>query len=276
MRATGLSGDTRRHARYPHRLLLSISCFLAMSLQTVGAAEKDMAAVLKLHELSFTYRPNASVLSCGHIKGRVISILRALGARQDITVDVNGCNAVMADFEDPDPWDDRSDPWGARDDPFAGSADPWDVSGSPTDRFGNRRRAEPRQSSHVRIRAMLPVEATPEVLAEIEKDKARRELLARVTGNPLNEPIIFSAERRVVELSRKTLKLRPEECELLEQMSRGVFRKIGARIVKRPSCRGSESIAPYATVEALLPVLPTVPQLSTQEQEDEHEKEDAN
>ena len=37
------------------------------------------------------------------------------------------------------------------------------------------------------------------MLAEIEKDKSRRDLISRVTGDPraaLNDPIVFPAERK--------------------------------------------------------------------------------
>jgi hypothetical protein len=119
----------------------------------------------------------------------------------------------------------------------------------------------------VRIRAMMPVEATPEVLAEMEKDKSRRELVRRVTGShdAMSEPIVFPAERREVDLSRRTLKLEPEECELLEQMSKSIFKELGIRVVRRSTgCSRDQvsNIPPSLTVEALMPVLPSVPTLS--------------
>lgn len=115
---------------------------------------------------------------------------------------------------------------------------------------------------------MMPVEVTPQVLAELEKDKSRRELLARVTGNPLNEPIVFPAERRTVELSRQTLKLDAEECELLEQMSRALFKKLGIRVTRSTSCSRDRvsAIPPHMRVEALLPVMPSVPELAPKEE----------
>src|SRR5690606_11880073 len=96
------------------------------------------------------------------------------------------------------------------------------------------------QSAHLRVSAMMPVEVTPEVIAELERDKSRRALISRVTGNPaasLNDPIVFPAARQLVTLSHKTVDLEPEDCELLEQMSSGLFPELDIRVVRRgPSC----------------------------------------
>ena len=104
---------------------------------------------------------------------------------------------------------------------------------------------------------MLPTEVTPEVLAELEKDKTRRELVSRVTGNPaarFNDPVLFQAERQLVTLSRETIGIEPEECELLDEMSVVVFRELGVRVVSMDFvCSDSSLIPPEAVVEALLP-----------------------
>ncbi|MGH6609554.1 MAG: hypothetical protein ACRECQ_04795 [Burkholderiaceae bacterium] len=120
----------------------------------------------------------------------------------------------------------------------------------------------------MRVRLMMPIEVTLEVLAEMERDKARRELVSRVTGNPaasLDDPIVFPAQRQLVTLSRRTIDLEPEECELLDQMSASVFARFDIRVVRRgPEC-GRDQIAripPQVTVEALMPVMPGSPQLA--------------
>ena len=109
--------------------------------------------------------------------------------------------------------------------------------------------AMPNQSVVVMITAMLPTQVTPEVLAELEKDKERRELIARVSGNPaarFADPVIFPAERQQVTLSRKTLKLQAHECELLDEMATSVFREIGVEVVRRnANCdRTQQSLMP--------------------------------
>ena len=124
---------------------------------------------------------------------------------------------------------------------------------------------------------MLPVQVDSKVLAEMERDKSRRELISRVTGNPaagMNEPIVFPAHRQNVTLSRNTIDLEPEECELLEQMSRSVFRKLDMRVVGGgPRCDRNQisRIAPQVTVEALMPIFPTGPTLAPEAPESDPE-----
>src|SRR5690606_1692357 len=78
------------------------------------------------------------------------------------------------------------------------------------------------------------------------------------------EPAGFPADRRRVELSRARVDRDPDECELMDQMSRGLLKDGGIRTVPRPTCARDRisSIPPKLTVEALLPKLPDVPRLS--------------
>jgi len=106
---------------------------------------------------------------------------------------------------------------------------------------------------------MFPIEATPEVMKEIEQDKSRRELISRVTGDPTaahNDPIVFPAERKQITLSQGTLRLRPEHCQLLEQMMPSLTRKLDFKVIsKQFSCDryGRSEFAPKVTVEVLWP-----------------------
>ena len=235
------------------------AALLAASFQV--PAEDQKAAVLKMQEVSFYYRSSVAVFSCPDLENRIASIFRGLGAREDVDVQVVGCNAMYTPGEQAQDMSDSRQ----------NSSFDWNASADPAgDRYGNRYTDQDfrnKQSTHVRIRAMLPVEVTPEILAEMEKDKSRRELVSRVTGNPaasLNDPIVFPAERRVVTLSRKTADLDPEECELIEQMAQSVFRKLDMKVVRgRPNCdRNRVSHIPLKVeVEALMPVMPEAPQI---------------
>ncbi len=245
-----------------------------MAVGEAGAAEPETMAVLKLHEFSFVYRSSNYVLSCGDIRGRVASVLRVLGASQDLQVRVNGCDAVAMPIDrrgdtldGPGTVRSPSGRWSASVDPFEHPYDDGNLSSSDPLR---RRSVGPVQSTRVDIRAQLPVEMTPKVQAELQKDKSRRELISRVNpSSGIGEPVVFEAERRVVELSRKTIRLEPEECELMEQMSRSIFKKIGARVVRRANCPDEPSnIPPKLMVEQLLPKLPSVPTLSPTEGEE--------
>jgi hypothetical protein len=249
------------HMKTPHLRAVALfpAALLAASFQV--PAEEQKAAVLKMQEVNFYYRSSIAVFSCPDLETRVANIFRGLGARQDVEVRVVGCNTMYTPGEMPQDMSDSRQ----------NSSFDWNVSADPyADRYGNRYANQDRRNqnaTHVRVRAMLPVEVTPEIMAEMERDKSRRELVSRVTGNAsagLNDPIVFPAERRVVTLSRKTVDLDPEECELIEQISQSVFRKLNMRVVGgRPHC-GSERVSNIplkVEVEALMPVMPEAPQL---------------
>jgi hypothetical protein len=130
---------------------------------------------------------------------------------------------------------------------------------SPPDRFRGFDEDQ-RQFSGVHIKVMFPIEATPQVMKEIEKDKSRRDLISRVSGEPAAtlDPIIFPAERRQVTLSRNTMgvRLRPEHCELFEQMLPTLARQLHFKVIdKQLACdrHGRAEFTPKVTVEVLWP-----------------------
>lgn len=140
------------------------------------------------------------------------------------------------------------------------------------------RNETPTQSIPVHIWAMMPVPADSKVMKEMDKDKARRELISRVTGNmnvAMNDPILFAATRQQVTLSHDTIKLGPEHCQLLDQMITHVFRNFDLKAVhKNLSCdpQQKSNFPPSATIEALLPVgyvLPTVQKPKKKEKDPE-------
>jgi hypothetical protein len=216
--------------------------FATAAIAQEGQDPTAVTAVFKAKEVDFSYRSSTAFLPCHQLRNVVTNILRAIGARDDIQVRVSDCEHFeMAADSGFDRWDDRRFP----------------NRQFSEDGFPNNRTRE--QYSHIRARLMTPVELTPEVLAEIDKDKSRRELVSRVTGNPaaaMNDPIVFEAKRQPVTLSRTSLRLEPQDCQLLEQMTRSVFRELDVRVVRRNfTCdsRQESRIAPQMTVEALLP-----------------------
>jgi len=223
------------------RSISALALLLAGSLACAAGGQDQVGAVYKAHEMSFVYRSFVNLYACDELRNHVTGILRAVGARDDIKVRVTDCELFLFPDETSSAWD-RFNRY---------NVDPWD-------RYGTR--ADRTQTSHVRVQLMFPIEATPDVLAEIDKDKSRRELVSRVTGNPLvalNDPVIFAAERREVTLSRSTIRLGPEDCELLEQMIPTVFRKLEVKVIKRQlSCdRYQRSLfTPKLVVETLWPV----------------------
>lgn len=80
------------------------------------------------------------------------------------------------------------------------------------------------------------VEATPDALAEREKNKSVRELAERVRGkgksdDPLDSLEQFPAQWRRVALNRGRLNLEPGDCELIEELQKKVLPKLAVRIV---------------------------------------------
>jgi hypothetical protein len=221
-----------------------------------ATVEEKTPAVLKLQEVDFFYRSSVAPLSCSGLQARVASIFRALGARDDVQVRVSNCES----FVDDQP----GNVLDVGDDEGGFSSNRW--RGAPSLIGERSRRRE--QSSHVRVRLMMPTEVTPGVLEELDRDRARRDLVSRVTGNPaagLNDPIVFPAQRQQVKLSRKTIDLRPEDCELMDQLASQAFPRLGIRVVKRGrSCdRDRISRLPVeVVVEALMPWFPEGPKLA--------------
>lgn len=222
-----------------------------------GLPAGQIPAVLKARDANFVYRSSTRQLSCDQLRQRIANIMRALGARQDVEVRADDCESFIDPTQISDP--------GRMGRGSQNSMDPFDRSASsPLDRarssrsdLSDRNRS---QSTPVRIKLMMPVEVTADIVEEVERDKARRELVSRVQGNrnaAMNDAIFFPAERKEVELSHDTIDLEPIDCELLEQLSMGVFRKLDLKVTNRSlSCdpRERSYINPSLTVEALVPV----------------------
>ncbi|HEY6640855.1 hypothetical protein [Povalibacter sp.] len=224
--------------------------------------------VWKAQEVDFLYRSSVAVFSCDALRRRVAIILQAIGARDDIQVRADDCNNGLMPADMSPNMGTRADPTKTMTDPM----DPW--RSTPSVRLGNRP-ANLEQLTRVRIRLMWPTQVTPKIIEELQRDQSRRELISRVTRNPAaknDHPVLFQAQRQTVTLSHRSIGLDPVECELLDQLSTGVFRELGVKVVSRNmSCdRGSISrIPPQMTVESLMPVLVGATELPHIAEEDE-------
>jgi hypothetical protein len=234
----GAPGVPRRELRAPRLFAgLLASALLVTSFQ--ASTQEPVPAVWQPRKISFSYSSQMTLFSCSALAARVAVILRAVGARDDVRVRANGCTDGIP-----------PQPAHASDRMTVGAWDPL------SERATVRGQGGPQRVS-VYAQLMLPTEITPAVLDELEKDKTRRELVARVTGNPaarFNDPVKFSAQWQPVTLSSKTIGLTTDECELLEQMSPGVFRKLGMRVVSSGVvCSAGSHVPPQVVVQALLP-----------------------
>jgi len=229
-----------------------------------GLPPGQFPAVLKSREAQFIYRSSANMLACDELRNHISVILRAVGARDDVQVTARDCDLFIApDSRFPGTSDPTVSGTFDRDGTFdRGTV--YDPTRSSMDRtmpghLGSSRSYRG-QSTPVHIRVMMPVVATPDIMAEVDRDKSRRELISRVTGNPaaaMNDAIFFRAERREVKLSHATIGLESIDCELLEQMVPSVFRDLDLKVTgPPPSCDPNEGshFVPRLTVEALLPV----------------------
>lgn len=245
-----MSAPTRiRRTAPPCRTFLAwlvVPGLLASSALVAEEITEITNAIYKDQEITFTYSSRDNFYSCGALRGRVESLMRAVGAEQDsLDVRVSSCEDFFI---------------APIDDPFFERR----RFQSPSDelRARNARRLRDPQFSTVRIRLRTPIPATPEALAELEKTRPYRELLGRVTGSSATVQEAasqFPARRQQISLSTRALRLEPEECELLEQMIREVFPKLGVTVTKKNmSCfppRVSIS-RPKIEVEALVKTPP--------------------
>jgi hypothetical protein len=204
-------------------------------------AQEQTSALWKEQELDFYYHSSTAIYSCDALQGRVVSILRAVGASEDLQVTVYECSIFPMQAEG-----------------LASEALGASIGGI------QHQRVDHRQFAHVHIRVKSPVVVTPELLAELDKDKGRRELAARVSGNRAaadEATAQFPAHWQPVSLSRRSLGLAPEECELVEQMNFSVLPKLSVRVVKNHlMCMPHEvsMLQPQLQVEALVktPLMP--------------------
>lgn len=266
LRSPSTSGSDTDHA-LPRAAALLPFALLAFGFPVLAQdAQDSKVAVWKLTEAGFSYHSSIAIYSCSALQGRVASVLRAVGARDDVDVRVTGCDEFVVS-----PEGSIDGGWASADRFPSGRDEQFGAGGrTSSDRLFNRR-SDRVQMAGVRVRLMMPTEVTPEVIAELDRDKSRRELVSRVTGDPaaqLNVPIAFPARRQPVTLSHGSIGLEPEECELLDQMSTSVFRQLGVRVLsKGPSCNRDQvsRIPPKLTVEAFVGVpfgsgnLPQIP-----------------
>ncbi len=84
-----------------------------------------------------------------------------------------------------------------------------------------------------RIKVAVPTELTPELLARLEAEKSKRELIAKTRGSGAAVDVAtaqFPAERRIVEFrGRRQDRVNDGDCELLDQLLPQVLEKLGIR-----------------------------------------------
>jgi hypothetical protein len=214
---------------------------ILLATESRAGEQEPVMAVWKERQLQFSYQRSTAVHSCSELQNRITNVLRAVGARPDLKVTLRNCDV----------------PHVSR--PLPGR----DGGGWPRDAFGSSPGYDPQGESiefvDVYVLVSMPVEMTPEVIAELEVDKKRRRLITEVTGDPLplfDDPIAFTARRQTVSLSRETVGLKAADCELLDRLVTSSFKTLGIEVLRRNlTChRGWRSqVAPAIDVVALVP-----------------------
>jgi hypothetical protein len=229
--------------------LLAGTVLTAPALQAAATAdEQNTMAIWKEQRIDFYYHSSTAIYSCSALRGRIVTILNAVGARDDLQVDSNNCDEMLS--------------------PPAQTMPSFPDRQSRSDDMFRNRQSRGEQYAHVRIFVKTPTEATPEAMAALKKDKPRRELIAKVTGKPeaaVEAETQFQAQRQQITLSRDSIGLDASECELLDQLVTTVFADLKVRVLSRDySCSPGHTskIPPKMTVEALVPVVQVaVPQI---------------
>jgi hypothetical protein len=113
-----------------------------------------------------------------------------------------------------------------------------------------------------RIRVAVPVEATPERLAELASDQSRRELVGRVQGNGAavdTATAQFPAEWRVVAFDgRRGKRIEDSDCELLDQLMPQVLKPLGVRELPGSSLQCTPKQSQFGAVNLKLEALHAV------------------
>lgn len=226
----------------PYRLLIVIATLsAAFAIHAAPSDEQNTMAVWKAQRIDFYYRSSTAIYSCSALKRRIETILYSVGAGDGLQVDTSGCDPMLS--------------------PPAQTMPSMPGRQTRTDDMFRNKPSHGEQYAHVRIFVKSPVEATPEVMAALKKDKPHRELLAKVTGRPeaaIEAETQFQAQREQITLSRDSIGLEAAECELLDQLVNTVFADLNVRVVSRDySCSPGHTsrIPPKITVDALMPVI---------------------
>ena len=122
---------------------------------------------------------------------------------------------------------------------------------------------QPEVMPWVYITAALPQPATPELLAELAKPDARKELTSRVQGKPAaadEATAQFPARWQQVEIrGTQTGAVQLGDCELVEEMAEMAFAPLGAKVVANQMACVPKQVTPGSirlTLEVLQPVAP--------------------
>jgi hypothetical protein len=170
-------------------------------------------AVWYERDIEFVYMPRTTYYTCDGLKSKVSQILKQMGVKPGFKVTIGSCFEAEG------------------------------ISMSRGLGYSNR---SGYTMPTVRIRGAFPTEATPEVLAELQKTGPEREMLRRYQGLPTDfDPALdqFAAVRTVIIFKDGRFgPIEPGDCELIETMRDQLFVPVGMRIVEdRMGCQPGQA-----------------------------------
>jgi hypothetical protein len=183
-------------------------------------AAAPVNAIWARQELLFYYAGHRALYSCHAIEQKVRAVLLDMGAKPDLKVHASGC-APSLDFES------RSVRPPGR--------PPQAVISLPSKARGDVR---------VNIEVAVPMELTPALVAVLQQRQGERELISRIEGEPGGGATIkaFPALRQQARLAMSSRDLDDGDCELIAELARQVFPKIGVRAGNTAArCAASQS-----------------------------------
>ena len=114
-----------------------------------------------------------------------------------------------------------------------------------------------------RIKVAVPTEVTPELLAKLEAERSKRELVAKTQGKGTGVDVAtaqFPAERRIVEFTGRRLgRIDDGDCELFEQLLPQVLEPLGVREAPGSSLRCTPRGSQFGSVQLRLESLHAKP-----------------
>ena len=212
--------------------------------------EQFVKAIWRLQRVQFEFRGEPVSYTCESFTRKVRAILTAVGVHPSLIVEARCAPSAQAPFvRAPDPAN-----LGREGESISTSA------GSHTTRLSTRISAA--------IALAAPAPATEEVVREQTTFTSKGELAARVNGAALptasDIPIFPAAWAPISLTSESNIWLDASDCDLLRQLSKQVFPKIGVEVVyTKFVCSASVTSKPQVEVRALLPVVSSKPMVTT-------------
>ena len=223
-------------------LLISLSLLLAQNAAAAEDENGSVSALWRIQSVPFEFRGEPVSYTCESFKKKVRAILIAVGVHPSLIVQARCAPAAQAPFlRAPD-----EAKFGRESESIASSP------AMHTTKLSSRISAK--------IALAAPAIATDENIKEATTFNSERKLVAKVNDEALPTPSdipLFPAVWAPIELNDTAdTWLEAGDCELLRQLSRQVFPRIGVEVTKtKLVCSPSVISKPELEVRALVPMI---------------------